>query len=68
MGHLKEHEPAQAAMLTMCAAPDQMLDIRWTLKPFDICSSWCPLHSRGASQSEIRQIHRGLDRLFHLYE
>ena len=52
----------------MCVAHIQKPSFHWTWKPLDICLSWYPLRPRGASQSESRQIHPGLDTLFHLYE
>jgi hypothetical protein len=52
----------------MCVVLVQKPRFHWTWRPTDIRLSWYPLHSRGASQSESRQIHPGLDRLFNLYE
>jgi hypothetical protein len=50
----------------MCVVPVQMPNVPSTWTPFDVCLSCDPLRSRGASQSEIRQIHRGWHRFFRL--
>jgi hypothetical protein len=52
----------------MCVAPVQKINFRWMWTPFDICSLLYPPYSREASQSEIRQIYRRLNRYFRLYE
>jgi hypothetical protein len=66
-GYVIEHKP-QSELLTMCAAQVQKTNFRWMWTPFDICSLLYPLYSHEASQSEIRQIHRGLNIFFRLYE
>ena len=53
---------------TMRIAPVQKANVRWTHRPFDICSLFHRLRPHGALQTENRRIHPGLDRFHHLCE
>ena len=45
-----------AEVLTMCVAPVQKLSFQKRQRPLDVCRLHRPLLSRGAFQTEIRQI------------